>query len=85
MPTQGPRDQEFSKRRIEHALRSKSLLQARGRAKDASVGANVLAQHDHIGIILHRASERQIDGFHQRYLRHRALLRAHDAGGIDLG
>ena len=54
-----PADQEFSKRRIEDALGSKALLQARGRAEDASVDANVFAKHDHIGIVLHRASEPQ--------------------------
>ena len=39
-------DQEFGKRRIEHALRSEALLQAGGRAEDAAVDADVFAKHD---------------------------------------
>ena len=45
-----PADQEFGKRRIEHALGSEALLQARGRAEDAAVDADILAEHDDIGI-----------------------------------
>jgi len=64
-------DKEFGKRRIEYALRSpKPLLQSDGGAENAAVDSNILAEHDHIGVVLHRAGESQIDGFHQCHLRH---------------
>ena len=66
-------DQQFGKRRIDHALRSETLLQSDGGAEDAAVDADILAEHDDIGVVLHRAGERQIDGFDQRHLRHRTL------------
>ena len=64
---------KFGKRRIQHALRPETLLQADGCAEDAAVDADILAEHDDPGVILHRAGERQVDGFDQRHLRHRSL------------
>ena len=66
-------DKEFGKRRIEHAFRSETLLQSDGGAEDAAVDADVFAEHDDVGILLHGAGKRQIDGFDQRHLRHRSL------------
>src|SRR6516162_3575233 len=68
-------DEEFSKRRIQHALRSKALLEASGRAEDAAVDADVFTKHNHARIVLHRASQCQVDGLDQRCLSHCALRR----------
>jgi hypothetical protein len=57
-------DEEFGKRRIEHAFRSETLLQSDRRAEDTAVDPDILAEYDHIGVVLHRAGEGQIDGFH---------------------
>ena len=66
-------DKKFGKRRIEHAFRSETLLQSDGCAEDAAVDPDILAEHDDIGVILHRAGERQIDSFHQCHLRHQSF------------
>src|SRR5258707_14166699 len=65
-------DKEFGKRRIEHAFRSKTLLQSDGGAEDAAVDSDILAEHDNIGVILHRAGECHVDGFDQRHLSHQS-------------
>src|SRR5206468_12066525 len=57
------------------ALRAETRLQPDGRAEDAAIDAEIFAKQDDIGIILHRAGERQIDGLDQRYLSHRPLPR----------
>ena len=51
-----PADQQLGKRRIEHALRSEALLQPGGGAKNAAVDADILAEHDHGRVVLHRAA-----------------------------
>ena len=66
-------DQKFGKRRIEHAFRSETLLQSDGCAEDAAVDPDILAEHDDIGVVLHRAGEGQIDGFDQCHLRHQSF------------
>jgi len=55
------------------ALGAESLLKPDGGAEDAAVDADVFAEHDDVGILLHGAGKRQIDGFDQRHLRHRSL------------
>src|ERR1700682_2037985 len=52
-------DKEFGKRRIEHAFRSETLLQADGGAEDAAVDSDILAEHDDIGVILRVAGARK--------------------------
>jgi hypothetical protein len=68
-----PADQELGERRVDHPFGAEALLQTDGGAEDAAVDADVFAENDDIGILLHRAGERQIDGFDQRHLRHRGL------------
>jgi hypothetical protein len=67
-----PADEEFGKRRIQHALRPETLLQSDRGAEDAAVDADILAEHDDGRVILHRAGKRQVDGFDQRDLRHQS-------------
>ena len=72
-------DQQFRERRVDHAIRPEPLLQAERRAKYAAVDADILAEHDDVGILLKSAGERQIDGFDERRLSHatlRSTLRA---------
>ena len=66
-------DEKFGQRRVDHPLRSETLLQSGGCAKDAAVDADILAEHDDAGVVLHRAGEGQIDGFDQCHLRHQSF------------
>ena len=66
-------DQELGERRVDHPLGAEPLLQSHGGAENAAVDADVLAQHHHVGILLHGAGQRQIDRFDQRELRHPSL------------
>jgi hypothetical protein len=50
-------DVELGKQRIEHAFRSETLLQSDRRAEDTAVDSDILAEQDHIGVVLHRAGE----------------------------
>ena len=57
-------------------------------AKDAAVDPDILAEHDDVGVLLHRAGEGQVDGFDQRHLRHQTfppVPRAADIGARQLG
>ena len=68
-----PADQQLRERGVDYALGAESLLKPGGGAEDAAVDADVLAEHDDVGIVLHGAGKRQINGFDQRDLRHRSL------------
>ena len=68
-----PADQELGERRVDHPFRAEALLQTDGGAEDAAVDADVLAENDDVGILVHGAGERQIDGLDQGELRHRRL------------
>jgi hypothetical protein len=63
-------DQALGQRRVLHAQRPEALLQPDGGAEHAAVDAHVLAQHDHVRIVLERAREREVDAFDQRDAGH---------------
>ncbi len=63
-------DRRLGQRRIEHALLAEKLEQPVGRAKHATVDADVLPQHQHARIVVHGALERGIDRLHQAELGH---------------
>jgi hypothetical protein len=68
-----PADEKLGERRVDDALRAKTLLQADRRAEHATIDAHVLAEHDDIRIIAERAAEREVDGVDERHLSHAAL------------
>ncbi len=73
-------DQQLGQRRIDHPLGPEPLLQPDRGAEDAAVDAHILAEHDDVGVLLHGACERQVDGFDQSHLSHGKHLSAHRAG-----
>src|SRR5512139_682827 len=72
-------DQQFGERRIDHALRSETLLQADGGTEDTAIDPDVFTQNDNAGIITHGAGERQVDCFDQRHFSHVTHPSARDA------
>ena len=68
-----PGDGPFGERRVEDAVGSEALQEPVGGAEDAALGGDILAEDEDRGILLHGASERQIDGLDQGNLGHRGL------------
>ncbi|MNT89105.1 hypothetical protein D3C72_2297750 [compost metagenome] len=66
-------DAAFGQRRIHDARRAKARLQACGGAEHAAIDADILAQQQHIGIVLERMGQRQVDCFDQIDFRHGSL------------
>src|SRR5262249_44438891 len=73
-------DQKLGERRVDDPLRPEALLQPGGRTEHAAVDADILAEHDDVLVVRHRAGERQVDRLDERELRHRALAPAPPAG-----
>ena len=71
-----PGNADLRERRIEDALRAEAREQPVGGAKYATVGADILAEHDHPRIGAHRARQREIDRLHQIHLNHFPLRRS---------
>jgi len=75
-PDRQPGDRVFGERRVEDAVRSEARQQAVGGAEHTALGGDVFTQNQDIGILGHRAGERQIDGLDEVDLGHRPHSRA---------
>src|SRR5258707_11273551 len=73
-------DQELRQRHVDDALGPEALLQSDRRPEYAAIHADIFTEHDHVRVILHRPGERQVDGLHQRRLRHGSPPSTHRAG-----
>src|SRR5690606_22564677 len=51
---------------VDDAVRAEVLLQAVGDPEDPAEGADVLAHEQHLGVLLERAAQPQVDGLGQR-------------------
>src|SRR5579864_979349 len=67
-------DRRFGERSVEHALAAEALQEPAGGANHAAIGGYVLAEDKDARVLLHGASERQIDSLDEADLAHRASL-----------
>src|SRR5207244_13588229 len=65
------RDTRLRQWHVHHALGAEALLEALGRFEDATLAADVLAEHADPIVTLHFFVERVAHGLDQRALRHR--------------
>ena len=62
-------DGRFRQRRILHPVLAEAFLKPGGGAEHAAVGAHILSDHDHVGVMLHFPAMRHRDGFNHGYFR----------------
>jgi hypothetical protein len=77
-------DDGLGQRHVDDALGAEALLQPLGRAEDAAVVADVLAEDDHPLVALERLAERRADRLDHRHDRHQRASRrwrSNRAGG----
>ncbi len=58
-------NRRLRQRRIEDAFGAKARQKTVRRAEHAAIGADILAQHKHAGVLLHRARQGESDRLHQ--------------------